>query len=640
MCITLASQFNGFRIRNMFTPRTGTVLLCFRLLQGLKTNTCEIANAHKKSLKYLHCRSSSRSITASKVLDFSKQNLSSWNSYGKCSECYSRIGFCFTFNPQNWSSNQLFWRCWPIQSGLFVRTFSSQLSSREWIEELQAERASNCENRVLLTSMTLGRTTALISSQNSSLSPDSLQGRLEYSKRGTSVLPVIFNWLDEGNNFCRGTLASAIDRLIEVARYRDALEVSEWMIGVEPNKVELMDYLTCLGLIAKVRGHSKAAKFFAYLPRDYGRTELAYLTMFANYVDQKALYRAKNLMKKMKEMGFIKSAFVYNQILTLYKDKGKEDRIPDLLKDMKAAGISPDVNTYNIMLEVKSKNGDFPGVKRLFERMKASEQVKPNVTTLSILALACISAGLIDKANAITTEIQNQEAFDKLGASHDLLITLYAKLGNTKGLAKIWHLLQESSNVSKSTYVCAIQAFGKLGEIEKAEKGFKKMQEMGPLKADQYNSLLSVYVNKGMLQRAEELFHSMLKIGCQPNGRSYHNLVLGYLKQNQTEKALQVLRDFQENIAYAGTFSCYETMVLILQALAKNGDVRNAENVFQDIKREKRSIDVFLYNTLLKAYVHAGMHAYRFLQRMAADKVSPSEETSLLLDKLKKNSGP
>lgn len=74
-----------------------------------------------------------------------------------------------------------------------------------------------------------------------------------------------------------------------------------------------------------------------------------------------------------------------------------------------------------------------------------------------------------------------------------------------------------------------------------------------------------------------------------------------------------------------------ETTLSIIEIFAEKGDVRNAENLFEELKKANYTKYTFVYNTLIKAYVKAKINDPNLLRRMILGGARPDAETYSLL---------
>ncbi|KAI7980847.1 Pentatricopeptide repeat-containing protein [Camellia lanceoleosa] len=77
-----------------------------------------------------------------------------------------------------------------------------------------------------------------------------------------------------------------------------------------------------------------------------------------------------------------------------------------------------------------------------------------------------------------------------------------------------------------------------------------------------------------------------------------------------------------------------EITLSIVETFAENGDIENAEKLFEELKKENYSRYTFVYNTLIKAYVKAKIYDPNLLKRMILGGSRPDSKTYSLLNLL------
>lgn len=395
-------------------------------------------------------------------------------------------------------------------------------------------------------------------------------------------------------------------------------------------KWELADNIVRIDLKSKMKQFTVAEQLLENSPPEF-KTELAYHTLLKNYVDHQMAQKAGALLEKLKSTGLLTLPFSFNQMMLLYKRKGMENKLPEILEDMKAHGVPKDVYTYNILMDVKSRSGDIEGMEKIFEELKADENVKADAATFGTLATACVHAGLLEKAKVYLKEMEEGDIFRNRSA-YDILISQYGAVGDVDGVERVWEKVKSGPIVSNRSYITVIEAFGKLGMVEKAEELYEVMsQSKGLILSRQFNSLLSAYTRQGLMDKAEKLMDDMEKLGRKKNAITYHHLVTGYLKTDQLDKAVAAMKEALVDPKQGRSKPWFETLVAVLDAFAERGNVVNAEQQFQEIKKAYPRLNIQVYNILLKAYINSRVPALGFLHRMSTDKLVPNDETLSLL---------
>ncbi|KAH7373618.1 hypothetical protein KP509_17G065300 [Ceratopteris richardii] len=393
-----------------------------------------------------------------------------------------------------------------------------------------------------------------------------------------------------------------------------------------------MDYGIRVELIAKVQGASRAADYFATIPKAF-QTAMVYSILLTAYVEQNKEKEALKLLQKVEKLGLGHQTYMYNQLLYLYKKNGVIAGVAEVLKTMEEKRVEPNIYTYNLILDVRARKGDICGMEKVWDQIKANDALEADAATYSILAKGYMIAGRFDKAEKMAEKI-GQSPFSKKRIVHLMLLRLYGDLGKEDQLDKIWNSLCQGPRIGRADYVTMIRSLGKIGSIERAEDLFDEMEEkIGNLTVHNYNSLLSVYARAGKVQRGEHLMKKMAKAKLQPNTGTYHELVQMYLKAGQEQKAMEILEKRS-----TGRFSknrlLYSTYQAALECFAEKGNVKEAEKVVRDLKLAGYSCAYRSYIVLLKAYENGFMSPYGFLDRLQSDKVIPNNEIRQKLKKL------
>lgn len=452
-----------------------------------------------------------------------------------------------------------------------------------------------------------------------------------------SFKAVISSWVAEGKPVSHAEVILTITILRKQLKYKRALEVSYWILTEKPFDLTDMDYAICLDLIAKVHGVQKAVDYFATIPKAF-QTAMAYSTLLTVYVENNMEREAVGLVQKAEKLGLGQRTFMHNKLLHVYRKNGKMKRVDELLKVMDEKKIEPDVYTYNIILDIRAKRGDAAGMEKWWKRIENDKQVSPNAATYCILARGYVVAGLLDKAEKATKQAEISP-FRRKRLVYRMLLKLYAQLGKSDELERIWGLLTNGFKIIMGEYIIMIESLGKVGKVERAEEIFEKMiDKLGTKRLKQFNALLSVYSNQGMLEKAEDLVQKISKTSFRPNPSTYHQLIKMYVKAGKEEKAKQTLLKAQkENRTSVRNVPWYTSFQVLLEMYAEKGDVQNAEKVIKSLKNAGYSCSFRSYCTLLKAYTKAEITPYGFLDRLRGDGAIPNAYIRSELEKINKS---
>ncbi|KAH1074066.1 hypothetical protein J1N35_026394 [Gossypium stocksii] len=143
-------------------------------------------------------------------------------------------------------------------------------------------------------------------------------------------------------------LQTIIKHLRSFGRFKQAIEVSEFISEEMKYDISVSDMAMRLDLISKVHGVGQAEKYFDSLP-NIMRTFQVYGTLLNCYAHHKCLEKAEATLQIMRESGLLSNAVSYNVMLNLYSRLGKHDKLDVLMQEMKEKGNKHDVFTNNFI---------------------------------------------------------------------------------------------------------------------------------------------------------------------------------------------------------------------------------------------------------------------------------------------------
>lgn len=394
-------------------------------------------------------------------------------------------------------------------------------------------------------------------------------------------------------------------------------QLSEW---VESNKCYDLtdrDYSSHVDLIAKVHGHYNAEKYLAKIPKSF-HTEIVYRTLLANVVASGNIKKSETIFNKMKELGFPLSGFTCNQLILLYARVDKK-KIADVLVMMEKQNIKPSSFTYRLLIDTKGRSNDIDGMEQVVETMKA-ECINIDKEVLATVARHYMSGGFKEKAETILKDIEGDDFENKNRWVAKILLPLHATLGNEEDVERIWNLIKEKPRRGES--IAAIVAWGKLGKVDKAEEVFGLLHaEFSNVNLKYYNAMLKIYADQKLLAKGKELIKKMSIELHSMDPFTWDAIVKLYLSNGEVEKADFVLHKMMEK---SSKKPLYGTYMALLQKYGDRGDIHNAEKIFENLRKNGYSGRIFMYQSLLDAYVNAKIPAYGFRDRMKVDNMFPN----------------
>ncbi|KAL7205304.1 hypothetical protein ACSBR2_018281 [Camellia fascicularis] len=96
-------------------------------------------------------------------------------------------------------------------------------------------------------------------------------------------------------------------------------------------------------------------------------------------------------------------------------------------------------------------------------------------------------------------------------------------------------------------------------------------------------------------------------------------------------KTLDLGNDLSASTRIMKSTSWLEITLSIVEIFAENGDIENAEKLFEELKKANYTRYTFVYKTLIKAYVKAKIYDPNLLKRMILGGSRPDSKTYSLL---------
>ncbi|KAL6883534.1 hypothetical protein ACP4OV_010948 [Aristida adscensionis] len=396
---------------------------------------------------------------------------------------------------------------------------------------------------------------------------------------GKLLVPEIEAWAARpGNRFRPVELERIVKELRKRRRYRQALEVSEWMYAEGHVKFLPKDHAVHLDLVGHVHGAGAAETYFNNLS-EKDKTEKPYGALLNCYTRELLLDKSLAHFQKMKELGFVFSPLSYNNLMGLYTNIGQHEKVPLVIAEMKSNGIIPDNFSYRICINSYGKKADFFGMENTLEEMECEPQIVVDWNTYAVVANHYIKGNLREKAYSALQKAETKiDARDSDAYNH--LISLYGFLGDKSEIKRLWALqmLNCKRHINKD-YTTMLAVLVKLDEIAEAEALLKEWESSGnAFDFHVPNVLLTGYRQKELLDKAETLLNGFLEKGKMPPSSSWAIVAIGYADKGDVVKAYELtkkaLRAYTPNCGWIPSPSMIE---MILKYLGDEGELKDVE---------------------------------------------------------------
>ncbi|KAG5020482.1 hypothetical protein AAZX31_06G228900 [Glycine max] len=439
-----------------------------------------------------------------------------------------------------------------------------------------------------------------------------------------SVVPVLDEWIEEGNAVDGPHLHHIIKILRTRNRNTQALEVSEWMSS-KGLPISSRDQAVQLDLIGRVHGVESAERYLQSLS-DGDKTWKVHGALLNCYVREGLVDKSLSLMQKMKDMGFV-SFLNYNNIMSLYTQTQQYEKVPGVLEQMKKDGVPPNIFSYRICINSYCVRGDLANVEKLLEEMEREPHIGIDWITYSMVTNFYIKADMREKALVCLMKCEKKTHRGNTVA-YNHLISHNAALRSKGGMMRAWKL--QKANCKKQLnreYITMLGCLVKLGELDKAEKVLGEWELSGNTCDFRVpNILLIGYCQRGLVEKAEALLRKMVAEGKTPIPNSWSIVASGYVAKENMEKAFQCMK---EAVAVHAQNKRWRPKVDVISSIfswvTNNRDIEEAED-FVNSWKSVNAMNRGMYLSLMKMCIRYGKHVDGILESMKADNIEIDEE--------------
>ncbi|KAL5715535.1 hypothetical protein ACHQM5_017342 [Ranunculus cassubicifolius] len=404
--------------------------------------------------------------------------------------------------------------------------------------------SSRIISRFIYQSTTPSSRSSLLIPNNDQKKKENLQSRIiPAGEPWVSMVPILNQWVEEGNNVTKGDIVSIIKRLRGFKRFKHALQISQWMSDEMCFELQPGDMAVRLGLISSVHGIEQAEKYFGDVA-EQSKILPVYYSLLECYAHNNSTEKAESLMQQMKEIGFVNTPVAYNILLNLYYKLGQYEKQDALIQEMNERGVVPDTSTYSIRLASYADTAQINDMESILRTMEKEPKVVMNWHTYGTAANGYMKAGKMDKALEFLKKSEELIPRKKKKFVYHYLLTMYASAGKKDELYRIWNVYKSTEKVYNMGYRCMISSLIKLGDIAAAEKILEEWEYVNTSYDFRVpNLLVAAYCKNGLLDKAEMLVQKAVEKGKEPLPTTWEILATTYNEFNQIQKAVEAVKN-------------------------------------------------------------------------------------------------
>ncbi|CAH8323312.1 unnamed protein product [Eruca vesicaria subsp. sativa] len=331
-----------------------------------------------------------------------------------------------------------------------------------------------------------------------------LQSRIQAASEGkTAITRVLEQWRrqQKGKQINPSMVRVLVEELRDSQRFRQALEVSNWMIEQKLCNLIPEDFTARFCLIENVLGLKEAEKFFEMVPENQ-RGEAIYTALLNSYTVKKDIFKAEATFKKMREIGLLLKPLPYNSMMSLYFSVRKRDKVDEIMQEMKENNVQFDSLTVNTALQVYASVSDLLAMEKLLAVWGGN--IKLHCLTLLDMAKAYLRNGFKEKAREMLLKTEEEQIDPE---SYPELLTLYGEAGEREDVYRIWDLYKTAEKQDNDGFRALFGSLLKLDDLNGAEEIYYNEWDGSGLEFDVRipTMLASGYRENGMVKKADKL---------------------------------------------------------------------------------------------------------------------------------------
>ncbi|CAF0973415.1 unnamed protein product [Rotaria sordida] len=323
-------------------------------------------------------------------------------------------------------------------------------------------------------------------------------------------------------------------------------------------------------------------------PSIKNKSIITYATMMKAYVQNQMSEKALDLFEQI-ELNLNNAAYniVFNACAELANDRAM--KIGKKLLDEMPENLRNDNFVLTSAIHMLMKFGDIQSAQKLFQSIQ-----KKDIVTYGAIMKGYVRNQMPEKALDLFEQIE----LDLNNVVYTIVFAACAELANDRAMKigkKLLNKIPKNFRNDNVVLTSAIHMLMKFGDIQNAEIIFQSIKNKNIIT---YGAMMKGYVENKMAEKALDLFEQM---ELNLNNVAY-NILFNTCAEVANDRAMKIgkklLDEMPENLRN-------DNVVLnsVIHMLIKFGDIQNAENVFQSIKKK----DIITYGTMMKGYIENQM---------------------------------
>lgn len=290
------------------------------------------------------------------------------------------------------------------------------------------------------------------------------------------------------------------------------------MVTHEEYELSDSDYAVRIDLMTKVFGIDAAERYFEGLPLS-AKTSETCTALLHSYAGAKLIEKAEKLYERMKDSNLSLNALTYNEMMTLYMSLGHVEKVPLVVEELKRQKVAPDIFTYNLWISSCAATLNIDEVRRILEEMSHDSVSNEDWARYINLTNIYVTAGHLVNAESNSLVEAEKGITQRESITYDLLIILYAGLGNKDRIDQIWKCLRMAKQkMSSRNYICILSSYLMLGHLKEVEEVIDQWKQSTTTDFDvsACRRLLDAFADVGLTEKVQNFHMLLIQKNCDP----------------------------------------------------------------------------------------------------------------------------
>ncbi|XP_020108840.1 pentatricopeptide repeat-containing protein At5g41170, mitochondrial-like [Ananas comosus] len=381
------------------------------------------------------------------------------------------------------------------------------------------------------------------------------------------------------------------------------------LVQCDGNSLTISDYNDILVALVKARELDSAVDLFSTLEsHDISLDTFSYSIMVQCWCKKNEPDEARRVLDEMMQRGFNPNVITFTNLVNCLCKRGRVTKAFEVFEIMSRIGCEPTIWTYNCLIGGLCYVGRLEEALELLKKIKNSSK-KPDIYTFTLVIDGFCKVSRSDEAMDLLKEAERTGIVPTV-VTYNALLNGYCKENRPLEALHLLKDMQQAIGCKPDliSYSIVLQGLLRVGEISSAWKTFKKMNEVG-FEADKraMNTLLrglckQSMTNNEVLKDAKELFKKIQEVSYGPSPYTYCLMIQALAKGGEIDEAVAHLHEMMKE-GYSPRIMTYN---VVLRVLCDEGRVYEALDLLLDMITRDVIPSRFSFSIVLNEFCRQG----------------------------------